>query len=347
MNVNGKFSQLGLGLVEIMISITLGLMILAGVFQMYSTSSKNSRMTDANARIQENMRYTANFLQTDIAHAGNMGCFSFQSDSNTTGGALSDSGDLIKSFLTDNSGRYQWDRFVSGSNNVGPDGSDQLILRYVRPSVRLKILSHSANQFTVDTSDPSYQQLEQFQVVMAADCNQSIVFMITNDPSTSGGVIKYDVGVVAPADGLNAGQSNTNADIDVAFQSFDENSRTGTPMYLYAGENTGSFTYYIDDAEDGSTSCSVNNPESCALFREVQGQAEEIVIGVSNFQVNYVQDIGGSVSLADASTVSWSSLDRIQITLDFNSVNTVSTNVGQEFLQKTLTHTINLANQIE
>jgi type IV pilus assembly protein PilW len=67
--------QLGLSLVELMIAITLGLVLMAGVVQMF-VSSKTVYTTQQNlTRIQETGRLAIEFLSRDLRMAGNMGCF--------------------------------------------------------------------------------------------------------------------------------------------------------------------------------------------------------------------------------------------------------------------------------
>lgn len=67
--------QTGLSLVELMISITLGLVLMAGVLQMF-LSSKTVYTTQQNlTRIQETGRLAIEFLSRDLRMAGNMGCF--------------------------------------------------------------------------------------------------------------------------------------------------------------------------------------------------------------------------------------------------------------------------------
>ena len=346
--------QQGLGLVEIMISLTLGLLILAGVLQMYATSSQNARSSEATSRIQENMRYALGRIQNDIKHAGNMGCFSFQSDYDSTSGLEGDDPEFVYSVLSDNSGRYQWDRFVSGANDSGVSNTDTLTVRYVRPSVRFPITASGTNSFTVDDSIDGYSDLQQYQIVTAANCNASYVFMITNDPATSGGVIEYQAGVAAPSSAINAAQSNDAAAITrIALDQVPivtEDSLTGTPLYLFAGNDTGSFTYYIGDATDAGTGvvCDAANPQACSLYRDSSDNApEELVQGVNNFQVNYGQDVGSNVRLTDASGATWSNIDRLQIDVAFNSINEAPTNTGSELITKDISQTINLANQIE
>lgn len=67
--------QAGLSLVELMISITLGLVLMGGVVQMF-VSSKTVYSTQQNlTRIQETGRLAIEFLSRDLRMAGNMGCF--------------------------------------------------------------------------------------------------------------------------------------------------------------------------------------------------------------------------------------------------------------------------------
>lgn len=67
--------QQGLSLVELMIAITLGLVLMAGVVQMF-VSSKTVYTTQQNmTRIQETGRLAIEFLSRDLRMAGNMGCF--------------------------------------------------------------------------------------------------------------------------------------------------------------------------------------------------------------------------------------------------------------------------------
>lgn len=71
-----KFAyQRGLSLIELMIAITLGLVLMAGVVQMF-ISSKTVYATQQNlTRIQETGRLAIEFLSRDLRMAGNMGCF--------------------------------------------------------------------------------------------------------------------------------------------------------------------------------------------------------------------------------------------------------------------------------
>lgn len=357
--IHRLIKQSGMGLIEILISITLGLMILAGVLQMYATSSQNSQVTEANSRIQENMRYVLSRIKNDVIHSGNLGCISFQQDFDSTApGFYTEDNETVFNFLNTTTGRYQWDQFIEGTDNSGLGNSDTITVRYVKPAVRLTARTDSANpnsfQVLLDPSEPGYNNLAQYQIAVLSNCSTSIVFMITNDPSTSSGVIKFEAKPtdISPSGAINEGQSNNLARIQAfdfeSLKNFMSDSQAGTPLYLYAGDSIGSFTYSINTAAGATTTCSTANPQSCALFRDSNTTApEELVSGVSNLQILYGQAVGSQTSAVSAATANWSDVDRITLSLDINSIDTVSSNNGLELINKNVSHTIILANQIE
>ncbi len=69
-----KKNQLGLSLIELMISITLGLFLLTGVVQVFLSSKGVYTSQQAMSRVQEAGRLAIDFLAKDIRMAGYMGC---------------------------------------------------------------------------------------------------------------------------------------------------------------------------------------------------------------------------------------------------------------------------------
>lgn len=67
--------QAGLSLIELMISITLGLILMAGVVQMFVSSKSVFTTQQSMSRIQETGRLAIEFLSRDIRLAGFYGCF--------------------------------------------------------------------------------------------------------------------------------------------------------------------------------------------------------------------------------------------------------------------------------
>ena len=66
-------AQSGLTLVELLISILLGLVLIAGVIGVYLESKRNYAAEEEVARIQENGRFTLNLLQRELMMAGFIG----------------------------------------------------------------------------------------------------------------------------------------------------------------------------------------------------------------------------------------------------------------------------------
>ena len=68
--------QRGLSLVELMISLTVGSVITAGIVQLFSANSDTHRVMMGQSRIQESARFALDFIGRDIYKAGYLGCFS-------------------------------------------------------------------------------------------------------------------------------------------------------------------------------------------------------------------------------------------------------------------------------
>lgn len=67
-------AQAGLTLVELMVAITVSLILLAGVLQLYLSSRQTYRIQDDLSRLQENARFSMEFLSKDVRDAGYQGC---------------------------------------------------------------------------------------------------------------------------------------------------------------------------------------------------------------------------------------------------------------------------------
>ena len=72
--------QLGLSLVELMISITLGLVLMTGVVQMFLSSKLVYSNQQALSRLQETGRLAMDFLARDVRMAAYYGCFRITGD---------------------------------------------------------------------------------------------------------------------------------------------------------------------------------------------------------------------------------------------------------------------------
>ncbi|MBX2838166.1 MAG: PilW family protein [Gammaproteobacteria bacterium] len=76
-----KHSQRGLSLVELMISITLGLVLIAGVLSVFLGSKKSADFNTALSGLQESARFAMNSIVSDARMAGHQGCIDINSSS--------------------------------------------------------------------------------------------------------------------------------------------------------------------------------------------------------------------------------------------------------------------------
>lgn len=73
-NASQRSPQSGLTLIELMISMTIGLVILGAVAYLYLGTRQTFRMAEGMSRIQENGRYAMEVLARDVRMAGYIGC---------------------------------------------------------------------------------------------------------------------------------------------------------------------------------------------------------------------------------------------------------------------------------
>lgn len=66
--------QQGLSLVEILVAMAIGLLLMAGVIQIFMSNKATFRMQEGLGRMQENARFALDYMTRDIRQAGYLGC---------------------------------------------------------------------------------------------------------------------------------------------------------------------------------------------------------------------------------------------------------------------------------
>lgn len=339
----------GLGLVELMVSITIGLVIMAGVLQLFLTSRENSSTANGASRLQENIRYAMHRIGEDIYRAGNMGCFSFAAvgspkvaeddtpDENGNrrienqyiynrlyipdlGGnadealmqrvvAIVDPDTLATTLSVfspnvDNGWNDFESSFISGVDNDNADanlldGTDTLIVKYVDSSAATAITGiPSETQMVVeDRTDLSNNEL-----VIAGNCRGVYVFNIGNIAPGINDTATITIGVL--------GATPLTHDIDIDHSA----------SFLYAGD-TGAYEYSIRTSVglDAGDECTALTPEYCSLYRSTNGNAQELVLGVSDLQVSYGYE-GNAAYQDDIAAVDRLTVDRVRVQMTFNTL---------------------------
>ena len=88
--------QQGLSLIELMIALVIGLILVAGLVQVFSASRSAYQMAEGFGRVQENARFALDFLQRDVRMVGHMGCVNDEAREFTTPSGFTNSLDTTR-----------------------------------------------------------------------------------------------------------------------------------------------------------------------------------------------------------------------------------------------------------
>lgn len=332
--------QKGLSLVEVMISVTISLFVMAGVVQLYANSNRTSATAESVSRLQENMRYTMAILGDDIARSGNMGCFSLPA---ADASAIRDTDVQVNgvSVLNKPVINYLANRFntIVDPNNLG----QQIIVDENNVPIN--------NATTLDSSWNDFEH----SFISGDDNNSTLDATVLNNTDTL--IVKFvDASSAIPivatpnATSLTLANANNLADGDIVIAGDCRQtyvfSLAGVPgadttvtiasglphgieasaqANLYAGR-TGAHRYFI-----GGANCAAGTPQNCSLFRSSNGGvAQQLVSGVHNLQVQYSR-AGVLTPLGLAQTVGGGgnnrlNVDSVRVTVSFNAVDLTQPN---------------------
>jgi type IV pilus assembly protein PilW len=297
----GRRTHEGFALVELMIALALGLVIVAALGQLYAGSKQSYALSDAMARLDENGRFTADFLSNDLRMAGYLSC----------GGSTARVANSVNSSAN-------W-YFRSASNEAPPppsllgiegfeggvdtppadfvgqvrSGTDILIVRRASPEVERSLLQDDSASKVMKLGLDHGFEIGEILVVTNPTCTQASILQVTDVLDLDHPLmmdrfdaIKHDVQKDAtPGHGTYPG--NCTASL---FGSFDCNNSASAESGVFSpGSTLSRFSlsaYYITAAD----------PPTLVRKRlgKLNGEAvvvtDELVRDVENFQVVYGRD---------------------------------------------------------
>ncbi|MGS2723768.1 PilW family protein [Porticoccus sp. GXU_MW_L64] len=329
----------GLSLVELMVSVGMVAIILAGVVRLYADSHRTSLANEGVARTQEGIRYVLDHISRTAARAGYMGCAQFVPQG---------SGDRpnLENFIdtSTNTGRlYDFeDGPVFGTNNDGLNGSDVLVLRSAITGSGVRVNNSNDSSVTVDADELSDSGIERGDVVIVSDCARISVFMVTNDPESSN-VLQHAITTINDVSNINIPDSRRISNIE------NENIFNSNSLAMLFPATGASVAYSIETSAGATTECSNANPESCALF----SNGQELLQGVENLQVRFGERSDNSVQYRDPGVgVDWQEVVSVEINLTINSVDRAFSRQdgvaggGDGLVRKNVTHVVALRNGV-
>ncbi|MBB5210921.1 PilW family protein [Microbulbifer hydrolyticus] len=273
-------SQRGISLVELMISITIGLILMTGVVQLFLSSRATLSTQQALSRVQESGRLAMEFLARDIRMAGYMGCMSRNLNFHST-------------LNNADSFAYKFEVAIEGLDNVGAtlptgyptnivEGTDVLVLRSASgEAVSVTKNNDSAQLFALNTGteascdagEKSFSNLCENDILVVSDCTKARVFQATTIQDVAGETwinIKHassgSPGNAEPSWGGNSNPEET-------FGTDSEIIKMNTAVY------------YVRNNQDSGQP---------TLWQEINGSApQELLDGVEDMQLLYGLDTSG------------------------------------------------------
>lgn len=336
----------GFTLVELMISLVLGLIVIGGVVSVLLSNKQSYRTNEGLSQIQESARSAFELMARDVRQAGATGCSNTDRIANVLDPTKSDwwggnwfgiqgyDGGVVDPAV--GVGAY-----TSPPVNNRINGTDSLQLQGIQgtPLAVEKHVSTSAMFFiNAETTDLASDDIiivcdfDHAVILQISSYNSSNVTLVHNSGNGSGSIGNCSKGLgyptLCPPDGNNFYPYGPNSQIS-RFSAVD----------WYIGDN--------GRATEGGRSLFRRRLGSAASF-----SAEEMVAGVTNMQILY--RVAGSNDFVTATTVNatpanWLNVNAVSVELTFDSADqrvTTDPAFNSGRLQRTFTNIITLRNRV-
>ena len=329
--------QKGLSLVELMISLTIGSVITAGVVQLFSANSETYGVMIGQSRMQESARFSLDFIGRDIYKVGYFGCFSSNEQLYWTAASGDDipyEFDLRSGLQGYNAGGVgDWEPdlddlpttvngtdtnvFVAGTG-INTDnivsGTDVITIRSLsQQDVETRLaeaLVNATDDITVvKPADGTELGFDVGDLAMIHDCEKATIFQVTGlEEVTDEIVIEHDVDTA----GVSWGNSFARLAIKNSFD---------TDAYVSAIETN---TYFIAPGVGENNSGQV----PLSLWRKSGTTSPiELVEGIENLQILYGvstdDDLTPNQYVSSINDVSLKNVVTIRVTVIANSIDDV------------------------
>lgn len=249
--------QAGISLVEVMIAMLLGVVLMGGMLQVFSSSRQSYRVHDAVSRMQESGRMALEVISRDARMADFWGC-------------LSDSANVVNNLNNAGAGFIDFAAGGIGGTEGAAGAPDSLILRGGINS-GLELEPPYGPQASANVKVAPGSGLAQDDIVFVSDCGAADIFQISNANPDGSGTVVHNTGSASPGNynATNPGCPGGNAHCLSKIY--------GADATMFAVRE---MIYTIGPGSEGQP----------ALFRNGQ----EFLDGVENLQILYGEDIDGS-----------------------------------------------------
>lgn len=306
----------GLTLVELMISIVLGLLITGAAISMFLSFGQTYTAAEGLSRVQENSRVAFELMARDLREAGTVPCSRYVPVVNVVNGA-------------DTQWWNTWGNGVFGYENGALSGSlaGTDALQTISGSSNAAFVANHDRVNAVFTVTPATHGFVAGDILMACDYRQGSIFQMTSgggativhNNSGAPGNCSKGLGFKKPRDCSATGASYTYVDNSVLVQ------LQASRWYVAANGRGGNSLFRL------------------ALRGSAVGTAEEVVDGVDDMEVTFLVRGGTNyVAATSVPTAKWPDVSGVRIQLTFASVDRVSAGATNAPVTRTVAHTIAL-----
>lgn len=325
--MNHTHRQSGMTLIEMMISLLIGAILLAGVLQIFISSKQTYRMQDGLSRLQENARFAMEFLTYDLRLAGYQGCPSINAVTpNIIAEPLPDYliGGQFMAINGANAVSNDWSEDACGDTDACIAGTD---------TVSIVMANNCAGQLTgnMGTANANIQidanntcGIAATDPVLISDCKAADLFRAT---SASNGNGKQTI--------AHSQSNNTSNFLSTLYQ---------RDAKIYGLRAT---TYFLRTGESGQPALwryDANRPV------EDDNNPIELIEGIEDLQIVYGLDTdsdGVADRYVDASQVTdWRTAISVRLTFSARTLIDHLTTTGDGRLRRTLSTTVALRNKL-
>lgn len=327
----------GFTLIELMISMLLGLVVIGGAMGVILANRQSYRTNEGLSQVQESARTAFELLARDVRQAGVTGC---------------DSSGRVANVVVADGGTPWWQpwfrlRGYDGTQADGAvgfgtalpanrvNGTDSLLLQGIE-GIGLSVVNHQPNSANFQISAAT-TAIASGDILMVCDFDHAAIFQVTQYSSSNVTVVHSD----------NNSGSPRNCSKGLGYPT-DCSSTNGNP-YTY-GPNSQIARMTAVDWYIGNNGRAAEGGRS--LYRlTMTGVREEIVAGVTDMQVSYRE--AGRSDFRDAATVTtsgnWANVNAVMIRLTVRSAEqrvTTDASVNSGRLERQFTNIITLRNRV-
>ncbi len=315
--------QRGFTLVELMISLLLGLLVIGAAGSMFFSNRKVYGSTEAISRIQENQRSAYEMLARDIREAGGNPC---------TRNVVN----MLDTTKPGGSYYAGWQSGVSGANNTGPNGADEITLSNAT-GTSISVIDEDVPNAVIGVS--STTGINPGDILMVCNSEVAAIFQVT---SASGGKIGHNSGSDSPGNlwkrpqidqctywrsgQVPAGYTCPPDSMDpITDNSYGYCFLPGTPKHTQCSHESSNSPAQVVKPVSVRWYLRANGRGSTSLYRQEISNAgtsvvsdNEIAEGVTNMQITY--KVGDATAYVDASTgLDWGRVTAVHVNMVFRA----------------------------